>query len=98
MSVSNPPQAALWLTIPDNCWMRSEFEVGNGDLPDIKVILGSDSDDTQLVFERKALERFVALAQQMLAVPVTPDSGTPRTFLESSHGDDIREKPTSAVA
>ena len=84
MTLSNPPRAALWLNVPGNCRMRSEFEIGDCDLPDIKFILGSDGDDTQLVFERAALERFVQLSQWMLAVPVAPDSPIPPTSLQVS--------------
>lgn len=97
--MSNPPEAALWLNIPDDCWMRAEFEVGDHDLPDIHVLLGSDSDDKHLMFERTALERFVELAQRMLAVPVTPEAPTPRTLVDSSYGYGIRDRtPSSAIA
>lgn len=91
MSLSNPPEAALWLRIPDNCRMRGEFEVGDHALPDIHVLLGNNGDDKHLLFEREALERFVALAERLLAVTVNPDSRVPRTLLESSYGYDIRE-------
>lgn len=98
MSLSNPPEAALWLRIPDSCRMRSEFEVGDHALPDIHILLGSDGDDKHLLFERQALERLVTLAQRMLVIPVTPDSPIPRTLLESSRGHEIREEPPKSTA
>lgn len=58
MSLSNPPEVALWLSVPDNCRMRGDFEVGDHEAP-----------DTHLVFERDALEQFIELAQRMLAEP-----------------------------
>lgn len=97
MSLSNPPEVALWLSIPDNCRMRADFEVGDNEAPDIHVILGSNGDDTHLLFEREALERFVTLAQRMLAVPdPRTQMISTRAVLDSSYGYDIRE--TSAVA
>lgn len=97
VSLSNPPEAALWLSIPDSCRMRGEFEVGDHALPDVHFLLGNNGDDKHLLFEREALERFVTLAQRMLAVPVCPDSSVPRTLLDSSHGYEIREKPARST-
>ena len=96
MSLSNPPQIALWLSVPDNCRMRGDFEVGDNEAPDIHIMLGSIGDDTHLLFEREALERFIELAQRMLAIghPHVPL----RTVLESTYGYDIREVTTPAVA
>ena len=91
--MSDRPEAALWLTIPDDCWMRGEFEVGDQAFPDVHILLGSDWDDKRLQFGREALERFVALAQRMLAIPVAPNAPHPLTRLESVHGDEIRERP-----
>lgn len=92
MNASNPPQVAVWLSVPSDCWMRGDFEVGNAEIPDIHVILGSDGDDTHLLFEREALERFVVLAQRMLAVPNSGVSRIPpSTVLESHYGCGIRE-------
>ena len=97
--MSDRPEAALWLTIPDDCWMRGEFEVSDHTLPDIHILLGSNWDDKHLQFGREALERFVALAQRMLAIPVTSSGPAPLTHLESVHGEEIRERPVrSAVA
>lgn len=87
---SSRPEAALWLSVPDNCRMRGEFEVGDRTLPDVHILLGSNGDDKHLLFEREALVRFVALAQRMLAIPVSPDSRIPRTLLESRHGHEIK--------
>lgn len=92
--LSNRPEAALWLSIPDNCWMRSEFEISDHTRPDVHILLGSNGDDKHLLFEREALERFVALAQRMLAVPVSSEGRIPPTLLESRHGHEIREKQT----
>ena len=90
--MSNPPQVALWLSVPGNCRMRGDFEVGVNEAHDIHVILGSNGDDTHLLFEREALERFVELAQRMLAVP-RPRIRTapPPTVLESSYGRGVQE-------
>lgn len=96
MSLSDPPQVALWLSVPDTCRMRGDFEIGQHESPDIHVILGSNSDDIHLLFEREALGRFVALAQRMLAIPY-PDASL-QTVLESSYQHDIREVSPSVVA
>lgn len=90
--LSDSPEAALWLTVPDNCWMRGEFEVGHHVLPDIHILLGSDRHDKHLLFEREALERFVTLAQRMLAVPVDPGTPGSWTLLDSTYGHEISEQ------
>jgi hypothetical protein len=77
MALSNPPQISLWLSVPDDCRMRGDVEPGDHDAPDVHVTLGGvGGDDMHLLFERQALERFVALAQRMLAVP-DPRAATP---------------------
>jgi hypothetical protein len=77
----NPPEAALWLRIPDDCRMRGEFEIRTGELPDIHILLGTVDDDKHLLFERSALERFIDLAQRMLAIPLIPGSASPQAQL-----------------
>jgi hypothetical protein len=52
--LSNPPRVAVWPSVPDDCWMRGELEVGDHHAPNIHIILGSDGDDTNLIFEREA--------------------------------------------
>lgn len=90
MIQSKPPQVALWLSVPDTCRMRGDFEVGDHGVPDVHVILGDNGDDTHLLFEREALARFVELARRMLAVP-QPRAALPAVVLESDYGHDIRE-------
>jgi hypothetical protein len=90
-------QVALWLTVPADCRMVGEFEVGD-DAPDIKVILGSSHDDVNLLFAREALERFVELAQRMLEIPLQADSrAVPPTVLVAHYGYDIREESKHAA-
>ena len=96
MSLSHQPQIALWLSVPDKCRMRGDFEVGANQVPDIHVMLGSVGDDSHLLFEREALERFVELAQRMLAIP--HPHALQRTVLESSYGHGVRDVTTPAVA
>lgn len=91
--MSSPPEVALWLTVPKDCLMRGEFEAGDLELPNIQFILGSTRDDQNLLFEREALERFVGLAQRMLAIPVSPHEPIPRLALESSSGLEIQQHP-----
>lgn len=98
MNLTDPPQLSLWMAVPDRCPMRSDFEVGNDSASDIQVVLGSPGECVSLVFERQALERFLALAQRMLAVPDPRDSAAPpRTALESSYGEGIRVVSTAGA-
>jgi hypothetical protein len=87
--VNNPPTVALWLNIPEDCQMRGDFEPSSEIEPDIRVVLGDSADDTQLLFEREALERFVKLGQELLAVPRSADR-TPRTVLVCGQDQEIR--------
>ena len=100
MSLSNPPQVALWLSVPDACRMRADFEIGDHEAPDVHVILGNNGDDTHLLFQREALARFVELAQRMLAVPHprAPTAALSPVVLDSSYGHDIREIDRSPIA
>jgi hypothetical protein len=66
----NPPQASIWLDIPDDCRIQGEF---NGDL-DIQFTFGVfGSGQQNMLFEREALERFVKLASELLAAPLPED-------------------------
>jgi hypothetical protein len=65
----NPPEKTVWLDIPEDCRIRGEF---TGDL-DIHIVFGSSSDGVEMLFERLALERFVHLANELLAVPLPDD-------------------------
>lgn len=67
--MSNPPQVSVWLDVPDGCRMRAEF---TGDR-DIQITFGNPSDGANMLFEREALERFVNLASELLAVPLPED-------------------------
>jgi len=91
VSLSMPPEVALWMSVHENCRMRAEFELGDCDAPNVHFIMGSDSDDKHLKFERVALERFTELAQRILAIPFEeyPQS-PPDVVLESSYGYGIR--------
>lgn len=84
---------ALWLTVPDDCRMRGEFEARDQELPNIHIILGSNRDDQNLLFEREALMRFVELAERLLAIPVSSEGPIPRRALISRSGCEIREEP-----
>jgi hypothetical protein len=89
---SSPARLTLWLDIPKDCRIRGEFAPGRSGVPDIYLYLAGEGEDTSLHFERAALERFVELAQHLLAAP--QDSGSlpsPVTF-ESSLRDGIRER------
>ena len=95
MSLSNPPQVSFWLTVPNDCQMVSEFEVGD-DSPDIEFFFGSERDGSHVLFERQALARFVELAQRALAVPLSGEKAPPPIVLIADHGRDIREEPKYA--
>ena len=91
--MSNPPEVALWLTVPNDCRMCAEFENGDLEFPDIHIILGSNQQDQNLLFEREALTRFVELAQRILAIPVANEGPLPQLTLVSRSGFEIREEP-----
>jgi hypothetical protein len=68
--MTTPPQASIWLDIPNDCHIQSEF---NGER-DIQITLGQFGEVQQtLLFEREALKRFVKLATDILAVPLPED-------------------------
>jgi hypothetical protein len=52
------------------------------------MMLGDPRDGVDIVFDRQALERFVGLAQRLLAVPDhdDPDAETPRFHAPASCG------------
>lgn len=59
----NPPRVIAWLNIPDDCRMHVALNFDD----ELQFTLGnSPADDTTLVFERVALERFVQLATDAL--------------------------------
>lgn len=68
--IPDQPQTSVWLDIPDTCRMRGEF---TGDF-DIQVMFGDPYDGVTMLFERLALERFVRLAGELLAVPIPDNS------------------------
>jgi hypothetical protein len=70
MSVTTSrPQIAVWVKVPSSCCLAGEFDIGAQDDHDIHFIVGDHTDDVNLLFEREALKRFIALAEQMLALP-----------------------------
>lgn len=75
---ANIPSKAVWLDIPGDCHISGEF---TGDY-DIHVMFGGPRDGVDLLFKRIALERFVALATELLAVPVSDD---PKAELPKLH-------------
>jgi hypothetical protein len=77
-----PPEVAVWVKIPDRCRLAGEFDPGGGDDLDIHFMLGSPTDDVNLLFEREALRRFINLAEQLLAIPEDQRAAWPR--LESA--------------
>jgi hypothetical protein len=68
--IANRPKASAWIDIPGTCRMRGEF---TGD-HDIQVMFGDPDDGVNLLFQRPALERFVKLANELLAVQMPSDS------------------------
>ena len=66
---ANKPEAAVWLDIPEDCRMSAEF---TGD-HDLHIVFGDRNDGVEMLFERPALERFVALATELLALPIPDD-------------------------
>jgi hypothetical protein len=63
---TNRPEAAVWLDIPGNCPISGEF---TGD-DDLHIVFGGLKDGVEVLFERPALERFVQLATELLALPI----------------------------
>jgi hypothetical protein len=71
------PSKSVWLEIPDACGIRGEV---TSDL-DFEFMFGGRNDGVELVFTRTALERFVTLANELLAAPIADD---PRSELPRS--------------
>ena len=67
--MNSPPQVSVWLDVPEDCRMQGEF---TGDR-DIQIRFGEPSDGAHILFEREALEQFVKLANELLAVPLPDD-------------------------
>lgn len=69
-SMNNPPEASIWLDIPEDCRIQGEF---TGDR-DIHITFGKFGQSQQnMLFEREALERFVKLASELLAAELPAD-------------------------
>ncbi len=65
----HPPRtSAVWQDVPEDYRISGEF---TGDY-DIHVVFGDLNDGAEVLFERVALERFVQLANELLALPI-PD-------------------------
>jgi hypothetical protein len=86
--MSNSFEDVWVLSIPNNCRMIGEFEVGHT-VPHITI---SDGDrDIRLLLEREVLDRLVRLSQQMLAVPENRDRTMPPVILESTSRNGVQE-------
>jgi hypothetical protein len=66
---TNVPEKAVWLDISGDCQISGEF---TGDY-DVHVMFGDRQDGVEVLFERLALERFVQLANELLALPLPDD-------------------------
>ncbi|OLF11589.1 hypothetical protein BLA60_11625 [Actinophytocola xinjiangensis] len=63
--MSNPPRVTSWLEVPDDCRMEGMLDFHD----ELRFTFGAPTGDGQyLAFERPALERFVVLAQRVLAL------------------------------
>lgn len=62
------PRSSVLVEIPD-CPMKGSITMDR----EILFILGWPKEDAVLVFKRPALERFVLLANELLAVPLPDD-------------------------
>lgn len=67
--MKNPPELSVWLDVPDDCRIQAAF---TGDR-DIRFMFGQPSDGANVLFERPALERFVQVASQLLALELPDD-------------------------
>jgi hypothetical protein len=67
--MTNRPETAVWLDIPEDCRMSGEL---TGDY-DLHIVFGDLKDGVEMLFERPALERFVKLANELLAQPIPDD-------------------------
>jgi hypothetical protein len=67
--MNNPPHVSVWLDVPDDCRIQGEF---TGDR-DMQMTFGEFGYQQTVLFEREALERFVRLASELLAVPLPED-------------------------
>jgi hypothetical protein len=67
--MTNPPQVSVWLDVPEGCRIQGEF---TGDR-DIHITFGKFGSQQNMLFERESLERFVKLANELLAVPLPDD-------------------------
>jgi hypothetical protein len=76
--IANHPKASAWIDIPNSCRMRGEFTSDH----DIQVMFGDPDDGVNVLFQRPALERFVRLARELLAVPIPddPEADLPKLY------------------
>jgi hypothetical protein len=68
--MTNKPEAAVWLEIPEDCRISGRFN--SHDV--VHIVFGDLKDGVEMMIERLALERFVVLANELLAEPVPVDS------------------------
>lgn len=76
-----PPDTSVLVHIPASCRMAGEFTLDH----DVRIEFGSVLDETCVVFERTALERFTTLAHELLAVPANEHA--------PAHGPDDPDVP-----
>jgi hypothetical protein len=60
---TDQPHAAVWLDIPSGCHLRAKFTADY----DIEVRFGLPKDEMNVIFERSALHRLVAIVSELLA-------------------------------
>jgi hypothetical protein len=74
--MSNSPNVAAWLEIPDDCEFAVRYTVGG----ELLFMIG---DGVDVLFEPDALGRFVALATEALAQPAPANPKADRPMLVS---------------
>ena len=67
--MSQLPLVTIWFEVPDDCRMQGEID---GD-HNLHITFGEMSADQNLIFRRQALERFVKLATELLAMELPDD-------------------------
>lgn len=60
------PATSIWLHVPRHCRMAGEFTSDR----DVRIEFGDLAEETSVVFDRIALERFTTLGNKLLEVPV----------------------------
>lgn len=73
---TDKPEAAVWVDIPEDCRISGELTADY----DLHMVFGDLKDGVEVLFKRPALERFVQLATELLALPIPaePRDDVPR--------------------